>query len=94
MSIIANSHRPHSHAQDLESSQSGSKVDNKKSVNSNDVASNWFESLGSELVFVQQGDGRYLTYSWQCGESFGLSQEKVVGKDLCDQTFIPMDVGS
>lgn len=94
MSIIANSHRPHLHAQDLELNQSDSKVDNEKIANGNDFASNWSEGLGSELVFVQEGDGRYLTYTWQCGESFGLSQENVIGKDLSEETFTPVDVGS
>ena len=47
--------------------------------------------LGSELTFTQEATGKYLSFYWQQAESYGLSDEQVIGKSL-NETFAPVDV--
>ncbi|MEH2206216.1 MAG: ATP-binding protein [Nostoc sp.] len=48
-------------------------------------------TLGAELVYTQDGAGRYLTFCWQYSELLGLSTEKIVDDLNQTQTFVPVD---
>ncbi|MBC6434140.1 GAF domain-containing protein [Nostoc sp. HG1] len=48
-------------------------------------------TLGAELVYTQNGAGRYLTFSWQHSELLGLNTEKIVDELNQSQTFAPVD---
>ncbi len=47
--------------------------------------------LGAELVYTQNGTGRYLTFYWQKSESLGLSPEQIVKSLNGYQIFAPVD---
>lgn len=86
MRITANSRRQHLYSQQFQSDVKGTgRTDSDQSTNQ------LGDKLGSELVFVQDGEGRYLTYTWQSSEKFGFSLENVVGFGLEDDTFKPVD---
>ncbi|MCL6755282.1 GAF domain-containing protein [Nostoc sp. CCCryo 231-06] len=48
-------------------------------------------TLGAELVYTQNGAGRYLTFSWQHSELLELNTEKIVDELNQSQTFAPVD---
>ncbi|WP_392533157.1 ATP-binding protein [Nostoc sp. C117] len=48
-------------------------------------------TLGAELVYTQDGAGRYLTFCWQHSELLGLKSEKIVDELNHTQTFAPVD---
>ncbi|MFK0730038.1 MAG: sensor histidine kinase [Gloeotrichia echinulata GP01] len=48
-------------------------------------------SLGAELVYTQDGAGRYLTFYWQQSELLGLNPAHIVDLLNEDQTFVPVD---
>ncbi len=80
MTITANSQLSNVFSQNLESITS--KTDGS------------LPTLGAELVYTQDGAGRYLTFCWQHSELLGLNTEKIV--DEVDelnqtQTFAPVD---
>jgi signal transduction histidine kinase len=77
MTIIANSQLPNVFSQNLESITS--KTDSS------------LPTLGAELVYTQDGAGRYLTFCWQRSELLGLNTEKIVDELNQTQTFTPMD---
>jgi hypothetical protein len=70
MTITANSQLPNVFSQNLES------------ITSNTDSS--LPALGAELVYTQDGAGRYLTFCWQHSELLGLNTEKIV--DELNQT--------
>ncbi|MBW4645524.1 MAG: GAF domain-containing protein [Goleter apudmare HA4340-LM2] len=77
MTISANSQLPHLFSQNLES------VTNQTGVP--------IPPLGAELVYTQDGTGRYLTFDWQQSELLGLNPQQLVD-DLNDhETFVPVD---
>ncbi|MEH2251414.1 sensor histidine kinase [Nostoc sp.] len=48
-------------------------------------------TLGAELVYTQDGAGRYLTFYWQHSELLGLNTEKIVDELNQTQTFAAVD---
>jgi signal transduction histidine kinase len=48
-------------------------------------------TLGAELMYTQDGAGRYLTFCWQHSELLGLNSEKIVDQLNHTQTFAPVD---
>ncbi len=48
-------------------------------------------TLGAELVYTQDGAGRYLTFCWQYSDLLGLNTEKIVDELNQAQTFAPVD---
>ncbi|MCC5665033.1 GAF domain-containing protein [Nostoc sp. CHAB 5784] len=48
-------------------------------------------TLGAELLYTQDGAGRYLTFCWQHIELLGLNTEKIVDELNQTQTFAPVD---
>ncbi|MEH2307730.1 ATP-binding protein [Nostoc sp.] len=77
MTITANSQLPNVFSQNLESI--ASKTDGS------------LPTLGAELVYTQDGAGRYLTFHWQHSELLGLNTEKIVDELNQMQTFAPVD---
>jgi hypothetical protein len=77
MTITANSQLPNVFSQNLESITS--KTDGL------------LPTLGAELVYTQDGAGRYLTFHWQHSELLGLNTEKIVEELNQTQTFAPVD---
>jgi signal transduction histidine kinase len=77
MTITANSQLPNVFSQNLESITS--KTDGS------------LPTLGAELVYTQDGAGRYLTFCWQHSELLGLNTEKIVDELNQTQTFTPVD---
>ena len=77
MTITANSQLPNIFSQNLESITS--KTDGS------------LATLGAELVYTQDGTGRYLTFYWQHSELLGLDTEKIVDELNQTQTFAPVD---
>ncbi|OYD90732.1 histidine kinase [Nostoc sp. 'Peltigera membranacea cyanobiont' 213] len=77
MTITANSQLPNVFSQNLESITS--KTDGS------------LPALGAELVYTQDGAGRYLTFCWQHSELLGLNTEKIVDELNQTQTFVPVD---
>lgn len=77
MTITANSQLPNVFSQNLESITS--KTDGS------------LPTLGAELVYTQDGAGRYLTFCWQHSELLGLNTEKIVDELNQTQTFSPVD---
>jgi hypothetical protein len=49
----------------------------------------FFETLGAELVFVQDGHGRYLSFYWQLAQKYGISPQKVIDH-LPQDSFCPV----
>jgi len=76
MSIAANSEPPHLLS------------DHTQSVNNRTDA---LASLGAELVYVQDGTGRYLKFCWQQSERLGLTLEHVINDNGSKKSFIPID---
>lgn len=77
MTITANSQLSNVFSQNLESISS--KTDGS------------LATLGAELVYTQDGAGRYLTFCWQHSELLGLNTEKIVDELNQNQTFVPVD---
>ncbi|MBD2560222.1 GAF domain-containing protein [Nostoc linckia FACHB-391] len=77
MTITANSQLPNVFSQNLESITS--KTDGS------------LPTLGAELVYTQDGAGRYLTFYWQHSELLGFNTEKIVDELNQTQTFVPVD---
>ncbi|MBN3962434.1 ATP-binding protein [Nostoc sp. NMS8] len=77
MTITANSQLPNVFSQNLESITS--KTDGL------------LPTLGAELIYTQDGAGRYLTFCWQYSELLGLNTEKIVDDLNQTQTFAPVD---
>ncbi|MDZ8069976.1 MAG: ATP-binding protein [Nostoc sp. DedQUE08] len=77
MTITANSQLSNVFSQNLESITS--KTDGS------------LPTLGAELVYTQDGAGRYLTFCWQYSELLGLNTEKIVDELNQTQTFAPVD---
>ncbi|MCC5602078.1 sensor histidine kinase [Nostoc favosum] len=48
-------------------------------------------TLGAELLYTQDGAGRYVTFCWQHSELLGLNTEKIVDELNQTQTFAPVD---
>ncbi|BAY92144.1 GAF sensor signal transduction histidine kinase [Microchaete diplosiphon NIES-3275] len=48
-------------------------------------------TLGAELVFTQDGSGRYLTFYWQHSEILGLNPEQIVDEFNEEANFVPVD---
>lgn len=48
-------------------------------------------TLGAELVYTQDGAGRYLTFYWQQSELLGLNPEQIVHEGGDNETFAPVD---
>ncbi|MEM7579376.1 MAG: ATP-binding protein [Cyanobacteria bacterium P01_A01_bin.80] len=76
MSIAANSEPPHLLS------------DQEQSVNNRTDA---LASLGAELVYAQDGMGRYLKFCWQQGERLGLKLEHVINDNGNQESFAPID---
>jgi signal transduction histidine kinase len=76
MSIAANSQQPNFVSEHLESVTS----------NTNGSSAN----LGAELVYTQDGIGRYLSFHWQHCQRFGIDPQQVVDAKF-DAVFAPVD---
>ena len=76
MSIAANSEQPHLMS------------DQKEYVSNN---TNALACLGAELVYVQDGTGRYLKFCWQQSERLGLTPEHIIDGTANPESFIPVD---
>ena len=76
MSIAANSEPPHLLSE------------HKESVTDRTDA---LACLGAELVFVQDGTGRYLKFYWQQSERLGLIPEKIINDSTEQESFVPVD---
>ncbi|MCJ8281176.1 MAG: ATP-binding protein [Rivularia sp. ALOHA_DT_140] len=79
MSIAANSEPPHLLS------------DQKQSVNNRTDA---LACLGAELVYVQDGTGRYLNFCWQQSERLGLIPELIINGGENQESFVPVDRAS
>ncbi|MBW4614463.1 MAG: GAF domain-containing protein [Desmonostoc vinosum HA7617-LM4] len=77
MTITASTQLPHIFSQNLDS------------ITSNTDGS--LATLGAELVYTQDGAGRYLTFYWQQSKLLGLHTEKIVNDINEDETFVPVD---
>ncbi|MBD2436044.1 ATP-binding protein [Nostoc sp. FACHB-110] len=77
MTITANSQLPNLFSQNQE--------------NTANQANGSLPTLSSELVYTQDGTGRYLTFYWQHSELLGLNPEQVVNGDHEEETFAPVD---
>lgn len=62
---------------------------NLESVTSNNDG--LLPTLGAELVYTQDGAGRYLTFYWQHSELLGSNPEKIVDELNPDENFVPVD---
>jgi hypothetical protein len=69
MTITANSQLPNLFPQDLEYFTS--------------TTDGSLPSVGSELIYTQDGTGRYLTFYWQHSQLLGLSPKEIV--DQCSE---------
>lgn len=76
MSIAANSEPPHLLS------------DQKESVTKYTDA---LACLGTELVYVQDGTGRFLNFCWQQGERLGLNSEHILDENANQENFAPID---
>ena len=79
MSIAANSEPPHLLS------------DNPESVTDSTHA---LACLGAELVFVQDGTGRYIKFYWQQSERLGLKPEHIIDDTAHRESFVPVDKAS
>jgi signal transduction histidine kinase len=77
MTITANSQLPNLFSQNLE--------DTANQTNGS------LPTLSSELVYTQDGTGRYLTFYWQHSELLGLNPEQIVNGSHEEETFAPVD---
>ncbi|MBU7585351.1 MAG: GAF domain-containing protein [Nostoc sp. TH1S01] len=48
-------------------------------------------TLGAELVYMQDGSGRYLTFYWQRSAVLGLNPEQLVNSSHEEEIFAPVD---
>jgi signal transduction histidine kinase len=48
-------------------------------------------TLGSELVYTQDGSGHYLTFYWQHSELLGLNPDQIIDEFNEETTFDPVD---
>ncbi|MEJ1934216.1 histidine kinase, partial [Nostoc sp. NIES-2111] len=78
MTITANSQLPNRFPQTLES------INNHK-------ANNLLATLGAELVYVQDGTGRYLSFYWQKSDLLGFNPEQIVADGNSQEVFAPVD---
>jgi signal transduction histidine kinase len=76
MSIAANSQQPNFVSEHLETFTS----------NTNGSSANF----GAELVYTQDGIGRYLSFHWQHCQRFGIDPQQVVDANV-DAVFAPVD---
>ncbi|PMB20084.1 histidine kinase [Fischerella thermalis CCMEE 5319] len=76
MSIAANSQQPNFVSEHLETFTS----------NANGSSANF----GAELVYTQDGIGRYLSFHWQHCQRFGIDPQQVVDANI-DAVFVPVD---
>lgn len=76
MSIAANSQQPNFVSEHLETFTS----------NTNGSSAN----LGAELVYTQDGIGRYLSFHWQHCQRFGIDPQQVLDANV-DAVFAPVD---
>jgi hypothetical protein len=51
-------------------------------------------TLGSELVYTQDGTGRYVTFYCQHSELLGLNPKQIVNQSHEDKVFVPVDNGA
>lgn len=51
-------------------------------------------NLGAELVYTQDGTGRYLTFYWQHSELLGINPKQIVSRRNQEQSFVPVDKGA
>jgi signal transduction histidine kinase len=77
MSITANSQLPNILSKNLES------------ITSSTDGS--LATLGAELVYLQDGAGRYLSFSWQQSDCLGLNPEQIVNDINRNEIFVPID---
>jgi signal transduction histidine kinase len=77
MTITANSHLPNLYSQ------------NRNSIN--DPTDYILPTLGAELVYTQDGSGRYLAFYWQNSEVLGLNPDHIVDEFNDQSTFVPVD---
>jgi len=80
MTITANSQLPNLFPQDLEYSTS--------------TTDGSLPSVGSELIYTQDGTGRYLTFYWQHSQLLGLNPKEIVDQCSEDKIFVPIDNGA
>ncbi|MEG4216984.1 ATP-binding protein [Microcoleus sp. Pol14C6] len=52
----------------------------------------FFQELGAELVFTQDGSGKYLSFYWQKAEQYNLTAEQIVDRPL-SETLQPIPPG-
>ena len=50
-----------------------------------------FEALGAELVFVQNSQGRYLSFYWQLAQKYGISPPQIIDH-LPENSLCPVDL--
>jgi signal transduction histidine kinase len=62
---------------------------NLEAITSNTNGS--WANLGAELVYTQDGTGRYLTFWWQHSECLGLNSEQIVEDQSGKDAFTPVD---
>lgn len=77
MTITANSQLPNLFSQ------------NRNSINNH--TDYMLPTLGSELVYTQDGSGRYLTFCWQHSELLGLNPDQIIDEFNDEATFEPVD---
>jgi signal transduction histidine kinase len=77
MTITANSQLPYLFSQNLNS------INNQTDY--------MLPTLGSELVYTQDGSGRYLTFYWQHSEILGLNPDQIIDEFNEETTFEPVD---
>ncbi|GAX34280.1 sensor histidine kinase [Nodularia sp. NIES-3585] len=80
MTITANSQLPNLFPQNLD-----------YSTNKSDGS---LPTLGSELVYTQDGAGRYLTFYWQHSNLLRLDPTEIVNECNQDEGFVPVDNGA
>ncbi|MBI1240696.1 ATP-binding protein [Umezakia ovalisporum] len=80
MTISANSQLPNIFPQNLE-----------YTTNETDGS---LPNVGSELVYTQDGTGRYLTFYWQHSELLGLNPKQIVNECNEEEIFVPVDNGA
>ncbi len=76
MIITAHNELPNLFPQNLESTTS---------------SNNSWPNFGSELVYTQDGAGRYLTFYWQHSELLGLNPENLISELNQHEDFVPVD---
>jgi hypothetical protein len=54
-------------------------------------ANNPLAALGSELVYTQDGTGRYLTFFWQQSDAISRLTEQTINESNSHEIFVPVD---